>query len=182
MTGTIMDSDAPDTAKSPAGGSAIYFDGKSNQRRAVTLHFADRLEIRDGETTACGMGLCRYPPRRRSLRHAAPQCSDGTGAGAPGGSRCRGRGRPGLALRNSGREHARPPRRCGDRRLVARRHGFDRRGGAVRCPARRRSFGAAGAGCLRTAARRGRRKSGQDDLRRQGLRQCGRTKSLRQAR
>ena len=39
----------PDAPKSPAGGSAIYFDGKSNQRRAVTLHFADRLEIRDGE-------------------------------------------------------------------------------------------------------------------------------------
>ncbi|MBR1245468.1 M48 family metallopeptidase [Bradyrhizobium sp. AUGA SZCCT0169] len=44
-----MDSDAPDTSKSPLGGSAIYFDGKSNQRRAVTLHFADRLEIRDGD-------------------------------------------------------------------------------------------------------------------------------------
>ncbi|MBR1233005.1 M48 family metallopeptidase [Bradyrhizobium sp. AUGA SZCCT0182] len=51
MTGTITDSDAPGTPKSPSGGSAIYFDGKSNQRRAVTLHFADRLEIRDGETS-----------------------------------------------------------------------------------------------------------------------------------
>jgi Zn-dependent protease with chaperone function len=39
-----MNSDAPDAAK-----SAIYFDGTSNQRRAVTLRFADRLEIRDGE-------------------------------------------------------------------------------------------------------------------------------------
>src|SRR4051794_15076649 len=39
-----MDSDAPDVAK-----PAVYFDGTSNQRRAVTLRFADRLEIRDGE-------------------------------------------------------------------------------------------------------------------------------------
>lgn len=50
MTGMAMDSDAPDTPKSPPGGSAIYFDGKSNQRRAVTLRIADRLEIRDGES------------------------------------------------------------------------------------------------------------------------------------
>src|SRR5215218_5152756 len=45
-----MDSDAPDAPKPPAGGSAIYFDGKSSQRRAVTLHLGDQLEIRDGET------------------------------------------------------------------------------------------------------------------------------------
>src|SRR5882757_8280979 len=45
-----MDSDAFDAARSSAGGAAIYFDGTSNQRRAVTLHFADRLEIRDGDT------------------------------------------------------------------------------------------------------------------------------------
>jgi Zn-dependent protease with chaperone function len=51
MTGIAMDSDTPDAPKSPVGGPSIYFDGKSNQRRAVTLHFADRLEIRDGETT-----------------------------------------------------------------------------------------------------------------------------------
>ncbi|MBR1148550.1 M48 family metallopeptidase [Bradyrhizobium sp. AUGA SZCCT0431] len=51
MTGTVTDSDTPDGPKSQPGGSAIYFDGKSNQRRAVTLHFAHRLEIRDGETT-----------------------------------------------------------------------------------------------------------------------------------
>jgi Zn-dependent protease with chaperone function len=50
MTGMALDSDMPDTPKSAAGGAAIYFDGKSNQRRAVTLHFADRLEIRDGDT------------------------------------------------------------------------------------------------------------------------------------
>jgi hypothetical protein len=47
MTDIAMDSDTPDAPKS---GSAIYFDGKSNQRRAVTLHLADRLEIRDGDT------------------------------------------------------------------------------------------------------------------------------------
>ena len=44
-----MDNDAPELAKSPAGGPAVYFDGASNQRRVVTLHFADRLEISDGE-------------------------------------------------------------------------------------------------------------------------------------
>src|SRR4051812_25178570 len=44
-----MDSDAPDAAMSPAVGRAIYFDGTSNQRRAVTLQFADRLEISGGE-------------------------------------------------------------------------------------------------------------------------------------
>jgi Zn-dependent protease with chaperone function len=49
MTGIAMDSDTPGAPQAPAGGPAIYFDGKSNQRRAVTLHFADRLEIRDGD-------------------------------------------------------------------------------------------------------------------------------------
>jgi Zn-dependent protease with chaperone function len=44
-----MDSAAQITAAPPAGGPAIYFDGTSNQRRAVTLHCADRLEIRDRE-------------------------------------------------------------------------------------------------------------------------------------
>jgi Zn-dependent protease with chaperone function len=44
-----MDGDEPDAPKSPAGGPAIYFDGISNQRRAVTLQFADRLEIHDRE-------------------------------------------------------------------------------------------------------------------------------------
>jgi Zn-dependent protease with chaperone function len=39
-----MDSVAPEVAK-----PAVYFDGTSNQRRAVTLRLADRLEIRDGE-------------------------------------------------------------------------------------------------------------------------------------
>jgi Zn-dependent protease with chaperone function len=51
MTGIAIDGGTPDAPKSPASGSAIYFDGKSSQRRAVTLHLGDRLEIRDGETT-----------------------------------------------------------------------------------------------------------------------------------
>lgn len=63
MTGMAMDSDAPGTPKSPSGGSAIYFDGKSNQRRAVMLHFADRLEIRDGETT---LAAWAYADMRRA--------------------------------------------------------------------------------------------------------------------
>ena len=47
MTDIAMDSDKPAAQKS---GSATYFDGKSSQRRVVTLHFTDRLEIRDGDT------------------------------------------------------------------------------------------------------------------------------------
>ena len=35
------------------------------------------------------MGLCRYSPRRQSLRHAARELPDGAGAGAAGDSRCR---------------------------------------------------------------------------------------------
>src|SRR3954469_23056593 len=46
---SAMDSAAPEAAKAPASGAAIYFDGASNQRRTVTLNFADRLEIMDGE-------------------------------------------------------------------------------------------------------------------------------------
>ena len=46
---TAMDSDA-DVPQKQQAGSAIYFDGKSNQRRAVTLHLAEQLEIRDGDT------------------------------------------------------------------------------------------------------------------------------------
>src|SRR5882757_2892163 len=47
MTGIAMDSDTPEAAKS---GSAIYFDGKSNRRRAVTLHLGERLDIREDDT------------------------------------------------------------------------------------------------------------------------------------
>ena len=47
MTDITMASEMP---AAPKSGSAIYFDGKSNQRRAVALHFAEGLEIREGET------------------------------------------------------------------------------------------------------------------------------------
>ena len=40
-----MDSDAPEISKTPPANAATYFDGTSSRRRAVTLHFADRLEI-----------------------------------------------------------------------------------------------------------------------------------------
>ena len=50
MTGIASDSDMPEVPPSAAGRSAIYFDGKSNQRRVVTLLFADRLEIREDGT------------------------------------------------------------------------------------------------------------------------------------
>ena len=66
-------------------------------------------------------------------------------AGAAGGSRRRACGRTGLALRQTGRKYARPPRRRRHRRLVARGRGFDRCRGAVRRSAGRRSPDAAGA-------------------------------------
>ena len=40
-----MDSDAQEISKLPPVGAATYFDGASSRRRAVTLHFSDRLEI-----------------------------------------------------------------------------------------------------------------------------------------
>jgi Zn-dependent protease with chaperone function len=45
------DNDAPENAKAPPANAATYFDGTSSRRRAVTLHFADRLEISDHEQT-----------------------------------------------------------------------------------------------------------------------------------
>ena len=47
----------------PSGGPAIYFDGTSSRRRAVTLGFADRLEISEGETT---LGAWVYADIRRA--------------------------------------------------------------------------------------------------------------------
>ena len=44
-----MNNDVPDTPRSPPGGSATFFDGLSNKRRAVMLRLADRLEIDEGE-------------------------------------------------------------------------------------------------------------------------------------
>ena len=46
-----MDSDAPEISKTPPANAATYFDGTSSRRRAVTLHFADRLEIIEHEQT-----------------------------------------------------------------------------------------------------------------------------------
>src|SRR4051794_14087590 len=44
-----MDSDAPEISKMPPTNAATYFDGTSSRRRAVMLHFADRLEISEHE-------------------------------------------------------------------------------------------------------------------------------------
>ena len=44
-----MDSDAAETPKSPSEGPAVYFDGMSSRRRAVTLRLADLVEIREDE-------------------------------------------------------------------------------------------------------------------------------------
>lgn len=57
-----MDSDAPEAPKSPPGGSATYFDGMSSRRRAVTLRFADRLEIDEDEHA---LAAWAYPDIRR---------------------------------------------------------------------------------------------------------------------
>ena len=65
-----------------AGGSAIYFDGTSSRRRAVTLAFSDRLEI--GEDGARARAWSYADIRRADsppgmLRVTLP---DGAGAGA----------------------------------------------------------------------------------------------------
>jgi Zn-dependent protease with chaperone function len=46
-----MDSDAPEISKTPPANAATYFDGTSSRRRAVALHFSDRLEIIEHEQT-----------------------------------------------------------------------------------------------------------------------------------
>jgi Zn-dependent protease with chaperone function len=46
-----MDSEANETVKSPPDGPAVYFDGMSSRRRAVTLRLADQIEIREDEQT-----------------------------------------------------------------------------------------------------------------------------------
>jgi hypothetical protein len=43
-----MDNEAPGISKTPPA-NAAYFDGTSSRRRAVTLHFSDRLEIIEHE-------------------------------------------------------------------------------------------------------------------------------------
>src|ERR1043166_5529134 len=40
---------APEISKTPPANAAIYFDGASSRRRAVVLHFSDRLEISEHE-------------------------------------------------------------------------------------------------------------------------------------
>ena len=44
-----MENDAPEISKTPPANAAIYFDGTSSRRRAVVLHFSDRLEIVEHE-------------------------------------------------------------------------------------------------------------------------------------
>src|SRR6185436_3540149 len=44
-----MENDAPEISKTPPANAAIYFDGASSRRRAVVLHFSDRLEISEHE-------------------------------------------------------------------------------------------------------------------------------------
>ena len=141
-----MDSDAEMLRRRQPGGPAIYFDGTSNQRRAVTLRFADRLEIRERRRECWRPGpmpISAAPTVRPAC--CALSCLTAPRAGAARDSRCRARGRADLALRRHRRQYARPPRRRGHRRLVARRRGLDRRRGAVRRAARRRSPDAAGA-------------------------------------
>lgn len=58
-----MDSATQNAPIPSAGGRAIYFDGMSSQRRAVTLRFADRLEIRDGDQV---LAAWAYPDIRRA--------------------------------------------------------------------------------------------------------------------
>ena len=44
-----MDTDAPEISKMPPTKAATYFDGTSSRRRAVALHFSERLDIIEGE-------------------------------------------------------------------------------------------------------------------------------------
>src|SRR5258708_30739144 len=63
MTDMLTESGAISVPSPPSGGSAIFFDGTSSQRRAVTLRFADRLEISEGERT---LGVWAYADIRRA--------------------------------------------------------------------------------------------------------------------
>jgi Zn-dependent protease with chaperone function len=46
-----VDNEIAEPAKSPPGTPAVYFDGASNRRRAVTIRLNDTLEISEGERT-----------------------------------------------------------------------------------------------------------------------------------
>ena len=78
-----MDNDAPKISKTPRANAATYFDGTSSRRRAVTLHFADRLEIVEGEQT---LAAWDYTDVRR-----ADSPSGMLRLGCPTAPRCRGR-------------------------------------------------------------------------------------------
>jgi len=64
MTDFPIDHGAREAPLPRPGGSVIYFDGTSSQRRAVTLRFLDRLEIiGEGERT---LGVWAYADIRRA--------------------------------------------------------------------------------------------------------------------
>ena len=93
-----MDSGAQNASKR-ASGAAIYFDGTSSRRRAVTLHFADRLEIRDDDVM---LAAWAYADIRRADSPSGMlrlSCLTAARAGAARDPRRRARGRPRLALR-----------------------------------------------------------------------------------
>ena len=97
-----MDSDAPEISKTPPDGAATYFDGMSSRRRAVTLRFADRLEISEDEQTLAAWAYADIRRADSPFGHAAPELPDGACAGAAGGSRYGAGGRTGLTLRQHG--------------------------------------------------------------------------------
>ena len=97
-----MDSDAPEISKTPPANAATYFDGTSSRRRAVTLHFADRLEISEDEQT---LAAWDYADIRRADSPSGMLrlgCLTRACAGAAGGSRQRAGRRTGLTLRQAG--------------------------------------------------------------------------------
>src|SRR5882724_7091623 len=64
MTDMPTESSAISAPPPPSGGAAIFFDGASNRRRAVTLRFANRLEISDDERRL--LGTWAYADIRRA--------------------------------------------------------------------------------------------------------------------
>ena len=67
-----MDNDAPEISKTPPANAATYFDGTSSRRRAVTLQFADRLEIVEGEQTLAAWEFLRMVGVAGALSPLAP--------------------------------------------------------------------------------------------------------------
>jgi Zn-dependent protease with chaperone function len=63
MTDMPTENGATSDPSPPSAGPAIFFDGTSSQRRAVTLRLADRLEISEGERT---LGVWAYADIRRA--------------------------------------------------------------------------------------------------------------------